>query len=421
MQSVKNLSIKAPQPPKAPSSERLLIAASGTGGHLFPALAVAEKLAGNEVLSDSEAVQAGLKPTPTRAPFYQIEWLGVPNRLETRLVPAQYPLHAIDVEGFQKGFGLGSIQIFSKFISAIFQVRHLLQQGKFRGVFTTGGYIAAPAIIAARSLGLPAILHESNALPGKVTRWLSPWCSTVALGFETAAQYLPRARTFYVGTPVRSSFLHAQKLAIAIPDDAPLIVVIGGSQGAVAVNRLVRQCAPAWLREGAWIVHLTGENDPGANELQHPHYLSMPFYDKMAGLLQRADLAISRAGAGTLTELAVAGTPAILIPFPYAAEDHQTHNARVFAAVGAALVFREAELTADVLEAEVLKLLRMSYGQEFGEPLSRATTPRQSVSIGESPVTLQTMAQHVESLAVRDSTERLVTLIRQLVPGHSLP
>ncbi len=383
MQSVKDLSIKAPQPPEIPLSERLLIAASGTGGHLFPALAIAEKL------SD-----------------YQIEWLGVPTRLETRLVLAQYPLHTIDVEGFQKGFGLGSIQILSKFIGAIFQVRHLLQQGKFRGVFTTGGYIAAPAIIAARSLGLPTILHESNALPGKVTRWLSPWCSAVALGFETAAQYLPQAKTFYVGTPVRASFLQTQKLELSIPDDAPLMVVIGGSQGAVAVNRLVRQCAPTWLSEGAWIVHLTGENDPEVNKLQHPHYLPMPFYDKMAGLLQRANLAISRAGAGTLTELAVAGVPAILIPFPYAAEDHQAYNAAVFEAAGAALVFREAELTAEVLEAEALNLLRTSHGQ---------ATPTQSTSAGESPEKLQIMVQRVASLAVTDSTERLTALIRQLV------
>lgn len=404
MQSLKNLYMKASQPPKVPLSERLLIAASGTGGHLFPALAVVEKL-----------------------PDYQIEWLGVPNRLETRLVPAQYPLHMTGVEGFQK-VGLGSIQVLSKFIGAIFQVRHLLYQGKFRGVFTTGGYIAAPAIIAARSLGLPTILHESNALPGKVTRWLSPWCSAVALGFETAAQYLPQAKTFCVGTPVRSSFLQSHKLELSIPDDVPLIVVIGGSQGAVAVNRLVRQCAPTWLSEGAWIVHLTGENDPEVNQLQHPHYLSMPFYDEMAGLLQRADLAISRAGAGTLTELAVTGTPAILIPFPYAAEDHQAYNAAVFAAVGAALVFREAELTSEILEAKVLHLLRISYGQGFDDPTRAVLTrnvstgfSRQLQPHGESLITLQTMAQRMESLAVTDSAERLVTLIRQLTPKQSPP
>jgi len=352
--------------PEAKFSQRLLIAASGTGGHLFPALAVAEQLAD-----------------------YQIEWLGVPNRLETRLVPTQYSLHTVQVEGFQQGPGFGSLVILSRLVKAIAQVRRLLQQGKFSGVLTTGGYIAAPAIIAGRSLGLPTVLHESNALPGKVTRWLSPWCSVVALGFAESAQYLRQAGV-HVGTPVRSDFLQLRQLEIAIPQQACVIVVVGGSQGAVAINRLVRRCAPSWLNDGTWIVHLTGEQDEAVQELQHPHYLPMPFYDNMAGLLQRADLAISRAGAGTLTELAVTGTPAILIPYPYAAEDHQTYNATAFATVGAAKVFPEADLTPEVLQAEVMALLR-------------------------SPQTREKMAQQAKHLAIPNSAECLAQLVRQLI------
>lgn len=349
---------------------RLLIAASGTGGHLFPAIATAEQLTD-----------------------YKIEWLGVPNRLETQLVPQQYLLHTIPVEGFQQRLGLGTLRILWRLVSSIRQVRKLLQQGQFQGVLTTGGYIAAPAILAARSLGLPVILHESNALPGKVTRWFSPWCTAVALGFASATQHLPKARSVVVGTPVRSQFRTSagQPLKnLPIPDGAPLIVVVGGSQGAVAVNRLVRQCAPAWLEAGAAIVHLTGESDPDIGSLQHPQYFELPFYDDMATLFQRANLAISRAGAGTMTELAVTGTPAILIPYPFAAEDHQAHNAAVFAAVGAAQVYRQADLTPELLETQVLELLR-------------------------SPAQLQTMATQTESLAIADSAEQLAALVRQCV------
>lgn len=127
---------------------KLLIAASGTGGHLFPAIALAEKL-----------------------PQFEIEWLGVPNRLENQLVPDIYPLNTVAVEGFQQGFSFGSLRILFKLLGGILEVRRILKRGKFQGVFTTGGYIAAPAVIAARSLGLPVIFHESNALPGKVTRF----------------------------------------------------------------------------------------------------------------------------------------------------------------------------------------------------------------------------------------------------------
>ncbi len=346
---------------------RLLIAASGTGGHLFPAIATAEQL-----------------------PDYQIQWLGVPNRLEKNLVPAKYPLNTIAVEGFQKRFGLGTLRIITQFIGSIWTCRRLLKQGKFQGVFTTGGYIAAPAIIAARSLNLPAILHESNALPGKVTRFLSPFCTTVAIGFPAAAKYLPRAKTVCTGTPVREQFLSPQTHDLPIPDNVPLIIVFGGSQGAVAINQMVRQVAPAWFDAGAWVVHLTGDKDPEAGTLQHPQYISLPFYDNMAGLLQRANLAISRAGAGSLTELAITGTPAILIPYPFAAEDHQSFNAKVFGDAGAALVFQQSELTADVLKTKVLTLL-------------------------QTPEELAKMAQNAASLAVRDSAERLAKLLRELL------
>jgi UDP-N-acetylglucosamine--N-acetylmuramyl-(pentapeptide) pyrophosphoryl-undecaprenol N-acetylglucosamine transferase len=352
-------------------STKLLIAASGTGGHLFPAIATAEQL-----------------------PDYQIEWLGVANRLETQLVPGQYPLHTIDVEGFQQRFGLGTLRVVSKFLGAIVQVRHLLQREQFQGVFTTGGYIAAPAILAARSLGLPTLLHESNALPGKVTRWLSPWCSLIALGYEAAIPYLRNSHKVWVGTPVRSQFRTADQPEILpdlpIPASVPLIVVVGGSQGAVAVNRLVRQAAATWLEAGAWIVHLTGENDPDVKAFSHEHYIVLPFYSDMASLLKRATLAISRAGAGTLTELAITHTPSILIPFPFAADDHQTYNAAIFAAAGAAYVYRQSDLTVDRLQEKVLKLLK-------------------------SPDRLQEMADKAGGLAIADSAARLATLIRQVI------
>ncbi|MGL5081822.1 MAG: undecaprenyldiphospho-muramoylpentapeptide beta-N-acetylglucosaminyltransferase [Microcoleaceae cyanobacterium] len=352
--------------PSTHASKRLLVAASGTGGHLFPAIATVAHLR-----------------------TYQIEWLGVPDRLETQIVPQQYPLHTVKVEGFQTK-GLAALGVFARFVNAIWQVRQILKQGQFQGVFTTGGYIAAPAILAARWLGLPVVLHESNVLPGKVTRFLSPWCSVVALGFAATQQYLPRARkTLTVGTPVRAAFqFEAEPLPFGIPPEAPVIVVIGGSQGAVSVNQLVRQAAPSWFEQGAWVVHLTGTNDPDVNILKHPQYLEMPFFDNMAALLHRADLALSRSGAGTLTELAITSTPSILIPYPYAAEDHQTYNARAFADRGAAVMLVQQQLTPELLASKVLYLL-------------------------QTPETLRTMAESAKSLAVTDSAEQLADLIQK--------
>ena len=349
------------------TKKRLLIAASGTGGHLFPALAVAEQL------SD-----------------YKIQWLGVPNRLENTLVPDCYPLNIVKVQGLQKPLGLNTIKIGFNFISAIFQVRKLITEQQIDAVFTTGGYIAAPAILAAKLQNKPTMLHESNFIPGKVTRFLSRWCDKIALGFAGTEQYLPQVATEYVSTPVRSQFLTPQSLDLKIPDDAILIVIAGGSQGAVAVNQLVRKTAPAWLEKGAYIVHLTGNNDPDAESFQHPNYISLPFYDNMAGLFQRANLAISRAGAGTLTELAITSTPAILIPYPFAAEDHQTYNAKVFVEADAAIMYPQSELTIETLQSKVNEWL-------------------------DEPEQLAKMAVRARDLAIADSATKLANSIRDLV------
>jgi len=351
---------------------RLLIAASGTGGHLFPALAVAQQL-----------------------PHYSIEWLGVPNRLETTLVPKSYPLNTVDIEGFQTRLGLKSIFVFVKMLSAIAFSYRLIKKKKIDVVFTTGGYIAAPAIIGAKLAKVPVILHESNYIPGKVTKLLGSWCDLVAIGFQGTAKYLPKSRTQWVSTPVRQEFLTPQPLDFKIPDNKLLIVVMGGSQGAVALNKLVRQCAPHWLKAGAYIVHLTGNRDDEFGTFKHPHYIEMNFYENMAGLLQRANLSISRSGASALTELAITKTPSILIPYPYAAEDHQFYNAQVFAESGAGYLFRQEELNTNILNQKVMKLLN-------------------------NPQKLLSMSEKSGELALLDSAEILAKIIENIKIRNSI-
>ena len=181
---------------------------------------------------------------------------------------------------------------------------------------------------------------------------------------------------------------------LGIPAGVRVVAMIGGSQGAVALNQLVRQCAPAWFKEGIWLVHQTGESDPDAKILRHPQYISLPFYSNMAGLLNRADLVISRSGAGTLTELAMVGVPSILVPYPFAAEDHQAYNAKVFVEVGAAEMFRQQQLLPETLEATVLDLL--------------ATTP-------ESTLRYERMRSAAKSLAVVDSAMQVANLLERVI------
>ena len=353
---------------------RLLIAASGTGGHLFPALAVAE------CLDDS----------------WQVRWLGVPDRLETELVPQQFGLITVKAGGLQGG-GFSKLIQLLRLVAAGWQVKRLLRKERIELVFTTGGYIAAPAILAARLSGIPAVLHEANAIPGRVTRLLARFCSAVAVGLPVASERIPGCTPQLTGMPVRADFLTPQPLPDWVPDgDGPLLVVIGGSQGAVGLNRMVRAVLPELLAQGCRVVHLTGRNDPEVGQLSHPRLAERPFSNDIPGLLQQADLAISRAGAGSLSELAVCGTPTILVPFPQAADQHQEANAACAAALGGAVIVHQHAPEAPTLRNTIQRLL----GDQLGQG---------QVDHSLLPAMQQGMAQ----LAVRDADQRLRVLLQE--------
>ena len=348
---------------------RLLIAASGTGGHLFPAIAVAE------------ALPEG----------WQVRWLGVPDRLETQLVPESIPLTTVRAGGLQ-GRGLNKLIQLFRLIGAIGTVRRLIRRERIEVVFTTGGYIAAPAIVAARWCGVPAVLHEANAIPGRVTRLIGRFCRAVAVGLPVASDRIPGHRPLLTGMPVRTAFLESQPLPDWVPiSDGPLLVVIGGSQGAVGLNRMVRAVVPELLEQGCRIVHLTGRNDPEVGQLQHPNLVELPFSDEIPGLLQHADLAVSRAGAGSLSELAICRTPSILVPFPQAADGHQEANAACAARTGGAVIVHQHAPEATALRDTILRLL------------------------GTDAELLQEMRTGMEKLAVQDADQRLVDLLSSLV------
>ena len=354
---------------------RLLIAASGTGGHLFPALAVARALPAT----------------------WQIQWLGVPNRLETELVPADIPLHTVQAGGLQ-GRGLRKLLNLLRLLGASWTVRQLIRREGVRVVFSTGGYIAAPAILAARWCGVPVVLHESNGVPGRVTRLLGRLCSRVAVGLPQAAERLPGCAPRVTGTPVRRAFLEPAPLPAWVPmGSGPLLVVMGGSQGAVGLNRMVRPLLPQLLATGCRVVHLSGSNDPESGQLQPPAYAERPFSDEVPGLLQHADLVISRAGAGSLSELAICGSPTILVPFPQAADKHQDANAGAAAAVGAAVIVWQHPPEHPALGQAIWRLLG---------PRLRGCDPTVDP--------LLQLKAGMERLAVRDADQLLAELLMEL-------
>ena len=318
---------------------RLLIAASGTGGHIYPALSFAHSLSNS----------------------WEIDWLGVPDRLEVELVPKKYKLVKLKVGGLQ-GNIFSKIFDLCKLLFASVQVAKLVRQKKIDVIFTTGGYISAPSIIGAKIAGVPILLHESNAIPGKVTRLLGRFCDHVALGIPSTSNYLQGCRTSFTGTPVRSEFFLEQSLPSWVPlGEGLLIVIMGGSQGAIKMNEMVRSILPWLIEKGCRVVHLTGKNDCFYRNLDkyktHPNLVVRHFSDEIPALLQNADLAISRSGASAICELMVTKTPSILIPFPNSTDQHQEFNAAYMARFGGAIIVNQHDPKKNILRHIISKLI----------------------------------------------------------------
>ncbi len=354
---------------------KLLIAASGTGGHIYPALAVVEALPA----------------------YWQSTWVGVTDRLESKLVPEKYKLIKVFAGGLQKNLFRKILSLF-QVLSASLQISYLIRKERINVVFTTGGYIAAPAILAARICGIPILLHESNAIPGKVTRLMGRLCQVIATGLPNTARQMPKYKTIFTGTPVRPAFHKSQPLPKWVPiGSGPLLVVIGGSQGALGLNKMIRPILPSLLEAGCRVVHLTGSNDKEVNRIIHPNLIEKQFTEEIAGLLQNADLAISRAGAGSLSELSICGTPSILVPFPEAADKHQDANASCAAEIGAAVIVHQHLPTESSLKNTIFYLLQSRISQ-----------------VNLETDLLAEMSAQMKKLAVRNSQIKLVELLEKL-------
>ncbi len=322
-------------------SRTVMVMAGGTGGHVFPALAIAGELRAAR----------------------EIVWLGTEKGIEARLVPAAgYPVEWIEVEGL-RGKGIGRwLGAPLRLLRAVAQARGALRRRRPGVVLGLGGFASGPGGIAAWLAGTPLVIHEQNAVAGLTNRWLSRFASRIAEGFPGS---FPAGRgAIYVGNPVRPEIaaLPPPRQRFDARSGALRLFVFGGSQGASSINRLV-PAAVALLPESRRpiVLHQTGVRDLESTEAAYRaagvQADVRAFVDDMARAYAEADLVVSRAGALTVAELAAAGVGAILIPFPAAVDDHQTRNAEWLGRVSAAQVVSETGLTAPELANRLATLL----------------------------------------------------------------
>nr|WP_239090164.1 undecaprenyldiphospho-muramoylpentapeptide beta-N-acetylglucosaminyltransferase [Marinomonas ostreistagni] len=313
--------------------------AGGTGGHIYPALACAEKL-----------IEKGI----------EVEWIGSAGGMEEKLVPEHdIPLHTIAIKGVRGKGALGLALAPWRIAHSIGQAVAILKRVKPDVVLGMGGFVAGPGGIAAKLLGIPLLIHEQNAVAGTTNKLLAKVANSCLQAFDGA---LPNGQT--VGNPVRGAILGQPAREVREDAARPLrLLVVGGSLGAKALNDAVPTLLANWPHEQRLDVwHQTGAKNFEAVS-QSYEALAVEarvdaYINNMSQAYYWADLVICRAGAMTVSELAIAGLPSILIPYPYAIDDHQTENARSLANVGAAILLPQTELTPAALQAHLTELIQ---------------------------------------------------------------
>ena len=351
-------------------SKKLLVVAGGTGGHIFPGIAVADFLK-----------QQG----------WQVSWIGTPDRMEATVVPKHnIEIEFINVKGVRGNGVKRLIKAPFMVMNAIFQARKILKKQKPDVVLAMGGYVTGPTGLAAKSLGIPLVIHEQNAVAGMSNRWLAKFANKVLAAFPSA---FAKEQCEVVGNPVRASVANVTAKKTTSPIN---VLVVGGSLGAQVLNETL----PAVFSELSALTalniwHQTGKNnEPNVTASYHQLGLAenskvAEFIDDMDSAYQWADLVICRAGALTVSEIAAAGRMALFVPFPHAVDDHQTANAKYLVAEQAALIMQQSEFN----QAAVVELL----------------TPYVS-----APEKISTMASKAKQLAILDATANVAKRCEQL-------
>lgn len=357
-------------------TRRLVIACGGTGGHLFPGIAVAEdwtRRGGEALLIISEK---------------QIDSLATEGyahlRFERQKSIAMPPLLS------PKIFGFGWT-----FLKGLLDSLRLLREFRADAVLGMGGFTSTAPMVAGKMLGLPTFIHESNAIPGRANLLNAKFSTRVLVGFEACAGHFGSRPVSTVGTPLRPKLTIKPdpveaKRHFGLEPIRKTLLVMGGSQGALRLNELVGEALKEFPVNRIQVLHITGPQDFEMAKMAHesaPDGLItavVPFCGEMQWALAASDLAVCRSGASTLTELASYGLPAVLVPYPFAAHDHQTKNAEIFSEVGAAQLWQQADLSAETFSKRLTALLEDDDGlSKMSQAMLAFSTPGASDAICE--------------------------------------
>lgn len=351
---------------------RILLTGGGTAGHINPAIAIAEIVKAN-------------------CPHAAIAFVGTPEGMENRLVEqAGYPMYHVRVRGLARSLSPRNIEALWLALRSPQKAKKILDDFQPDAVIGTGGYVSWPILAAAATRGIPTALHESNAAPGLTTKRLAPRMTEIWLNFKETANALPKTKAalYHTGNPLRNGFhtltRQEARKRLGLEKGRLLLLSFGGSLGAPLLNEACLRAGTELCREIPQIrhVHACGRAHYEELEQRYPHadgsknLLLLPYIEDMPLYMAAADIVIARAGAMTLSELALCGSTAILVPSPYVTDDHQYKNAVLLEKAGAATLIEEKTLSAKVLIAKIKELAEDKEKREAcGRAIQAFATP----------------------------------------------
>lgn len=353
---------------------RIAVSGGGTGGHIYPAVAIAREL---------------LKLEPEA----QLVFIGGKGRRESSIVPGLgFDFVSIPVESFPRSLSLRWFKVAFNVPMGLLKSLVVLKRFLPHVVIGTGGYVCGPVLLGAVLLHIPVVIQEQNALPGVTNRIVGRWATEVHVPFEVAAKYFPSNRTKITGNPVRPEIVTAMGdyKKLGLEQDKLTMLFMGGSQGARSINNAAIEALERLPQFGSCVqvIHQTGEQDFSSVKEAYERLpfvkVVRPYFDAMQDAYAVADLVVCRCGAMTLAELAACGLPAVLVPYPYSAEGHQTFNAQALEEKGAGVMISDDQLTgerlADVLSTLIQDKERLSSMAEVSRSLGKPEAAREIAS-----------------------------------------
>lgn len=358
---------------------RVIISAGGTGGHIYPALAIIHKIKEKE-------------------PNSEFLYIGTHNRMEKDIIPKQgIPFKSIEIYGFNRKKPLKNIKTVQTFWKSYQTCKKIIQEFKPDIVIGVGGYVTGPVLYAAHKLKIKTFIHEQNSVPGKCNRFLSRFVDRIAISFASTQEHFPASKTIFTGNPCSEEAMKAlpvKKEDFGLTADKPLIYIVMGSLGANKVTEVLVKNMSLFNNKPYEVLFVTG-HEP-YEEIKNHKFPSnvkvVPYVENQTRIMKRATIIVSRCGASTLSEIIALELPSILIPSPYVPDNHQYKNARDLVSQDAAVLIEEKDLKGDILVRTIDRLLKDHHHLEM-------------------------MRQNIKQFQVPNSATKIYTEIKNLIEG----